>query len=263
MNTIQWQSPADGKQQPPAPSPAGRTNNIWFAVSLGLIGVIVGYSLRSWSQPVGSAAQNAAPPSVPTAAANPPAPTPPAGPVPPVDLAKDHIRGNKNAAVAVIEYSDFECPFCKSVHPTYQKIMQDYGDKVMWVYRDYPLSFHQNAQKEAEGGECVAELGGNDAFWKYADLIFQKTTSNGTGIALDALPGIAQEAGVDQAAFKTCLDSGKYAAKVQNDETTGAAAGVDGTPGNFVYDMKTKKSTPIIGAVPVEQFKTAIDSYLK
>ena len=84
----------------------------------------------------------------------------------------DRIRGNKNAKLALIEYSDMECPFCKRFHPTMQQVMKEYGDKVKWVYRDYPLDFHQNAQKEAEAGWCIHELGGNDAFSKYTHSQF-------------------------------------------------------------------------------------------
>lgn len=101
-----------------------------------------------------------------------PSTAPAAGTVSPIDPATDHIRGNPKASVAVIEYSDYQCPFCKSVHPTYQKIVDTYGDDVMWVYRHYPLPFHPHAQKAAEGAECAAELGGNDAFWAYSDELF-------------------------------------------------------------------------------------------
>jgi protein-disulfide isomerase len=185
-----------------------------------------------------------------------------AGTVKPVDPKTDHIRGDKNAKVFVIEYSDFECPFCKRHHPTMQQLMTDYGGKVAWVYRQYPLSFHQNAQKEAEASECAAELGGNDAFWKFTDKIFERTTSNGTGFALDALGPLAKEIGLNQQAFQKCLDSGKYAAKVAQDEQEGQAAGVSGTPGNIVW-TKDGKSQLVEGAVPLQSLKSVIDPLLK
>lgn len=95
--------------------------------------------------------------------------TPAASNVTPVDLAKDHIRGSKTAQLALIEYSDYECPFCQRVHPTIQQLLDDNEGKVMWVYRHFPLSFHQNAVPLATGAECAAEIGGADAFWKYTD----------------------------------------------------------------------------------------------
>jgi protein-disulfide isomerase len=96
--------------------------------------------------------------------------------VAPIDASKDHIRGNENAQVAVIEYSDFQCPYCARVHPTIKQVLDTYGDKVMWVYRQFPLpaTLHPLARNAAEVSECVAELGGNDAFWQYADLVFEK-----------------------------------------------------------------------------------------
>lgn len=184
------------------------------------------------------------------------------GQVKPVDLATDHIRGDKNAKVFVIEYSDFECPFCKRFHPTMQQLFSDYQGKVAWVYRHFPLSFHANAQKEAEASECASEQGGNDAFWKYADKILERTTSNGTGFALTDLVPLAKEIGLDDAKFKSCLDSGKYAKHVQQDEQEGQAAGVTGTPGSIIW-TKDGKSQLISGAVPLSSLKAVIDQSLK
>ncbi len=92
----------------------------------------------------------------------------------------DHIQGDINAPVKVVEYSDLECPFCKRFHTTMQQVMKEYGkDKVAWVFRQFPLSqLHSKSPKEAEATECVAELGGNDAFWKFVDLINEVTPSN-------------------------------------------------------------------------------------
>lgn len=174
----------------------------------------------------------------------------------------DRIRGNKNAKVALIEYSDMECPFCKRFHPTMQQVMAEYKDQVKWVYRDYPLNFHQNAQKEAEAGWCIFELGGNDAFWKFVDTLFERTTSNGTGFALDKLGPLAKEVGVDQAKFQSCLDTGKYTKKVQEQMATGTAEGVQGTPGTII--LTENGDTQLInGALPYDQVKPMIDTALK
>lgn len=243
MTTLQWLPGSPSAEvNPPAPSATGATDqDIWFGVSLGLLGVIVGFGLGKWqAQPSAAATLT----------------------VPPVDLANDHIRGSKDAEIAVIEYSDFECPFCKRIHPTYKQITQQYDGKVMWVFRHFPLSFHRNAQKEAEASECAAELGGNEAFWKFADGIIDKTTSNGTGFPLDRLPVLAAQIGLDEQKFRSCLDSGRYAGKVKRDEDGGTAGGVTGTPGNFVVNLTTKKAQQVTGAQPFEKFKSAIDALL-
>ncbi|MBI2443021.1 MAG: DsbA family protein [Candidatus Levybacteria bacterium] len=174
----------------------------------------------------------------------------------------DHIRGNKNAKITLVEYSDLECPFCKRFHPTMQDLMKTYGDKIRWVYRHFPLSFHQNAEKEAEATECIAELGGEDAFWTYVDKIFEKTTSNGTGFALDQLGSLAAEVGVNQSAFQSCLDGGKYAQLVKDQIADGSTGGVSGTPSTFLIDANGK-SQLIVGAQPIDAFKTEIDKMLK
>ncbi len=91
--------------------------------------------------------------------------------VTPVDLRSDHIRGQKSATIAIIEYSDYQCPYCHSVHPTYQQLMKQYDGKIMWVFRHYPLAFHPEAMPLATGAECANELGGADAFWKFTDKV--------------------------------------------------------------------------------------------
>lgn len=177
--------------------------------------------------------------------------------------AADWVRGDKNSPLTFIEYSDFECPFCKAFHPTVIQAMNDYKGKVKFVYRHFPLSFHQNAEKEAEASECVGSLGGVDKFWSFADKIFERTTSNGTGFALADLPKLAVEVGVNQKSFQDCLDSGKMAQKVQAEETEGESEGVNGTPGSFILNDKTGVATPIEGAEPYATVKAAIDAALK
>ena len=174
----------------------------------------------------------------------------------------DHIEGNVNAPVTIIEYSDFECPYCKTFHATLQEVLAKYPDDVKLVYRHFPLSFHANAQKEAEASECVAELGGNDAFWNFANTLYERTTSNGTGFALDQLGPLAKEFGVDQTAFQSCLDSGNYADKIETDMSEGSAAGVSGTPTSFVLDSNGDVVDTIPGALTTAQVESIIDSAL-
>lgn len=226
-----------------------------FAVSASFIGLFVGLSLSrglSFAAP-----QYAAQVPTPVAPAAPTEAAPPAQAVQPIDVKNDHIRGNPDAQITVIEYSDFECPFCKRHHPTTSQILEKYGDSVNIVYRHFPLSFHPSAQKAAEGSECAAELGGNDAFWKYADAVFALDT-----VTLDKLPGVAASIGLNEQSFTACLDSGKYAQKVKDQETQGIAEGVQGTPGNFVYNNKTKESRIVSGAVPLDSFVAIIDPML-
>lgn len=180
----------------------------------------------------------------------------------PAVTAQDHIRGNINAKVVLIEYSDLECPFCKRFDPTMKQIIKEYGDKIAWVYRHYPLPFHQNAQKEAEASECAAELGGNDTFWEYIDAILERTTSNGTGFELAKLVPLAEELGIDKTKFKTCLDSGTYAQKIKGGIDSAAKGGVNGTPATIIIPATGKRDI-ISGALPFEQIKQQLDQILK
>lgn len=172
----------------------------------------------------------------------------------------DHIRGNANAKVTLVVYSDFECSFCQRFHLTTQELSKAYGDKIRLVYRHYPLPFHANAQKYAEASECIAELGGQDTFWKYTDTIFERITTNGKP-ALDKLGLLAAELGVDQQQFQSCLDSGKYEKLVKDSITEGQTAGVQGTPATFIIDSKGN-SQLIVGAQPIEAFRKIIDREL-
>lgn len=182
----------------------------------------------------------------------------------PVSKKRDHIFGNPNAEVSLIEYSDFECPFCKRFHPTPKKVVKAYDGRVNWVYRHFPLGFHNpGAQKQAEASECAAELGGNDAFWKYSDLIYQRTSSNGNGFPIDKLAPLAVEIGLDKKSFLKCFNSGRYTKRVQDDLANGALSGVTGTPGNILLNNKTGAVKAMAGAIPFKKLKTAIDRLLK
>lgn len=234
------------------------------AVSLLVMGFFAGYFAAQLAVVPGSPRIAVQDQPDPSPDAPVPQPAEPSAPLPPIDPQNDHIRGDlAKAKVAVIEYSDFECPFCKRHHPTMQQVMDSYKGDVVWVYRHFPLGFHANAQKEAEASECANELGGNDAFWKYADTVFDRTAAGGDGFPLENLAPLAKEIGLNEDKFKSCLDSGKYAQHVRDEMDAGAAAGVQGTPGNFVLNLKTKESVEISGAQPFSAFKSEIDAALK
>jgi protein-disulfide isomerase len=161
----------------------------------------------------------------------------------PVDEARDHIRGNPDADIVFVEFSDTECPFCKRFHPTMQKVIAEFGKsgKVAWVYRQFPIvGLHSKAPKESEATECAAELGGNQKFWEYLDRIFEITPSN-DGLEGSELPRIASDVGLDEKQFNECLSSGREQTKVDGDYDDGVAAGVQGTP-HSVLVLKTPVS---------------------
>ena len=171
----------------------------------------------------------------------------------------DHVLGDRDALISLIEYSDFECPFCKRFHPTSKEIIKN-NDDVNWIYRHFPLGFHDPlATQQALASECVADIGGNDMFWKYSDKIFETTDSNGRGMEVSELTTLAREVGVNTSEFQACLDSEKFLAEVQADITSGQNAGVTGTPGNIIRNNKTGEVRFLPGAYPIEAVQAAID----
>lgn len=174
----------------------------------------------------------------------------------------DHIRGNPNAPIVLVEYSDYDCPFCKQFHTTMNRIMAEYGPdgQVAWVYRHFPLEqLHPNAAKVAEASECVAALAGNDAFWTFSDLVFdERDTNEPTNMA--RLSEYAVTAGASEAAFNECLESGKYADEVATDIADGRNAGAKGTPHTLV--LVGGQQTSISGAQPYSVVKQFIDNVL-
>lgn len=187
----------------------------------------------------------------------------PAPPIKPVSE-NDHLKGKKDAKVMMVEYSDLECPFCKKFHQAALQAMGSYkADELAWVFRHFPLDqLHSKARKESEATECAKDLGGEEVFWKMLDKIYEVTPSN-NGLNLDDLPKLASQANLDSAKFKTCLDSGKYADKVENYIQEAIKAGIQGTPTVFLLNTKTGKFTPVPRAVFYEDLKTAIDALLK
>ena len=189
----------------------------------------------------------------PTPVAGGAQPTPNYGPVKELDAKVDHVLGKAGAKVTMIEYSDFQCPFCSRHLPTLKQIMAQYPNDLKLVYRHYPLTqIHPNAQKAAEASECVAKIGGNDKFWQMHDKLFENQTTLGT----DTYKRLAGEVGVDVAKFTACLDSGEMAGRVAADTASGNDAGVSGTPATFV------NGTLLEGAQDVTAFQAEISRIL-
>lgn len=170
----------------------------------------------------------------------------------------DHVRGDlSKAKVVIVEYSDFECPFCSRHHPTMQQIFDDYGDDIAWVYRHFPLSFHPEANPAALASECANEQG---KFWEYADALFENQDQLGE----DYYKSLAKSLGLKTSQFNDCLDSEKYQDVIDADAASGRAAGVSGTPATFINGtMVTGSSGSSVGAAPKSTFTTIIDTFLK
>ncbi len=180
----------------------------------------------------------------------------------PVDKT-DAVRGNPNAPIMVIEYSDYDCPFCKNFHETMSTVMKDYGvtGKVGWVYRQFPLAqLHPNAPRISQGALCVQELGGSEAFWKFSDLIFSEREVN-ERTNMTRLPEFAEKAGVKRADFTACLESERHKEAVEKSLAEGAAAGAQGTPYSIV--VVGDQQAVINGAQPYAVVKQIIDNLVK
>ena len=182
----------------------------------------------------------------------------------PVDAKGDHIRGNASAEISLIEYTDFECPFCKQFHGTPKALMDRYGGRVNWVVRNFPLPFHDPAaRREALAAECVARLGGNDAYWKYADAVFANTKSNGAGLPEDkSVEKLAESIGIQPTALGKCMNDEAVIKRIDQDVADGAAAGISATPTTIVRNNRTGTSETIAGAVPPDRLVPAIEQVL-
>lgn len=170
----------------------------------------------------------------------------------------DAYLGDANAPLTIVEFSDFQCPFCKRFFTdTEAQLINTYvkTGKARLVYRDFPLGFHVNAQIASEGSECAKKQG---KFWEMHDAIFKASQADGTGIASADLKNIAVSLGLDATKFNTCLDSGETSSEVQKDLADGQAAGVQGTPSFFIGKTDGSSAQMIAGAYPFSAFQQII-----
>lgn len=162
----------------------------------------------------------------------------------------EHIRGDiENAKIVLVEYSDFECPFCGRHHPTMEQLLDEFGDDVAWVYRHFPLSFHPEAIPSALASECAAEQG---KFWEFADIMFD----NQDGLSEDFYTSTATDIGLDMDQYADCYESEKYADDITEDASSGQTAGVSGTPATYINGVS------VSGAVPYETLAGIIEQML-
>jgi len=172
---------------------------------------------------------------------------------PRVDIAVDDdaAKGPAKAPVTIVEFSDYQCPYCSRAEATVTEVLKKYGDKVRLVYRDYPLQFHQNANIAAQASECAKEQG---KFWEMHGAMFANQSKLTQPELVETAGGIT---GIDKEKFKSCLDSGKYKDEVQKDFEAGVKYGVTGTPTFFINGI------PIVGARDVNSFAEIIDAELE
>lgn len=196
------------------------------------------------------------------------APSPENNPVK-VSVDDDPVLGDKNAPVTIIEFSDYECPFCKRhFDQTLPQLIKEYINtgKVKLVYRDLPLSFHDPmATTEAIAANCARAQGDDKTYYKFHDEIFKRTKSNGNGLTVDDLYKISSDLKLDTTKLKTCMDDPKQKEEVQKDLTDAASVGASGTPSFFIgksTDDGIIEAVLTSGAQPFSVFKTIIDEKL-
>lgn len=167
-----------------------------------------------------------------------------------VSVDDDPSIGPDDAAVTIIEFSDYECPYCKRWYDeTFDQLMEEYSGQIRFVYRDFPLSFHANSASAAAAADCA---GAQDAYWEYNEALFSYEYSLNTETYL----AYAEELGLDMQAFSECVENETFADEVSSDFSYASSLGVTGTPTFFINGI------PIVGAQPYEVFKQLIDDEL-
>jgi len=172
-----------------------------------------------------------------------------------VSVDNDASKGSADAPVTIVEFSEYQCPFCKRfVDETYGKIFEEYGDQIHYVFRDYPLPFHPNAQKASEAAECAGDQG---KYFEYHDLLFENQEEwSEENDAPVFFKKYAADLNLNTTGFDSCLDEGQFEEEVKKDFADGEAAGVQGTPSFFINGRL------LVGAQPFEAFQQIIDEEL-
>lgn len=169
----------------------------------------------------------------------------------------DHIRGSITAPIVLVEYSDYQCPYCSVIYPTLKKIVDESDGQIAWAYRHFPLtSIHPQASPTANASECVAEQLGNDGFWRFTDAIY----TNQTKLSPIYYVQLATQLGVDPTRFAACVKESKYQNVIDLDATEAQSNGGAGTPFTVVLNTKTQKAVPVSGALSYAQIMNVINA---
>lgn len=174
----------------------------------------------------------------------------------------DYILGNPNAPIVMIEYSDYDCPFCKQYHNTMHQIMDEYGvtGRIAWVYRQFPLvELHPNSPMISEAALCVGDIAGNSAFWSFSDLIFNKRDLN-DATNVTKLADYAETSGVDQQQYNNCMNEGRMKQAVEDSIRDGFNAGARGTP--YTVLLVGNQQAVINGAQPYNTVKGIVENLI-
>ena len=214
------------------------------SVAIVLAGVIIaGAVLYTNAHPAPAAVADAAGSNLPASVNVPP------------PKASDHIEGSPNAPIVLIEYADFQCPYCAQVYPTIKNIVDNSNGQIAWVMRSFPLtSIHPLAAGAATAAECIAALGGNDDYWKYVDAVYTNQAQLGT----DYERQLALSFGISASAYDNCIAQNPYQARITGDSGDAIASGGQGTPYTVVYSASYQAAIP--GALPADQFNAVIQS---
>ena len=209
------------------------------SISIIIAGIIIAAAIVFVNRYPAAQPAAAAGAAAPAASANVPAPT-----------AADHSVGSITAPIVIIEYSDFECPYCSMIYPTLKQIVTQSNGQIAWVMRDFPLyQIHPQALPAANAAECIAAQLGNAGWWKFADAVFANQSSIGPAYYTQ----LAQQFGADMTQYNSCVAASTYQPKIESQIAEAETAGGNGTPFTVILNTKTGKQYPISGALPLAE----------
>lgn len=171
----------------------------------------------------------------------------------------DHVYGSPDAKLKLLEFSDLDCPFCKTIHVTLKRLVDESDGKIAWVFRNFPLTErHPSAGNKAMVAECISDIAGNDTYWQFLNAYFSQQDASAS---VDLAMNIAELLGVNRQELQNCYEEGRFEDRITSHIQDAVTAGANGTP--YTVVVTKNKNIPIGGAQPIENFKKIIDPLLK